>query len=225
MALFGKKQQQPAPVPGSDIPTPLVLQMRAQGFSDNQIVQALQRDGVSANQIFDAMNQADLQATNQGQEMVEQSAPPEYNPPPMQEAPPMMPGPMPPPMQMTNPESDRERIEEVAEAIIDEKWEEFIKNLNKVIEWKDRTEAKVAQLEQQFKDLQNNYDNLHKAVIGKIGEYDQNIVNVGVEIKAMERVFQKILPTLTDNVNELSRLTKTIKEPKAEKTLEPKKKP
>ncbi len=45
------------------------------------------------------------------------------------------------------------------------------------------------------------------------GEYDQNILNVGTEIKVMEKVFQKVLPTLTENVNELSRITKGMKKP------------
>lgn len=107
--------------------------------------------------------------------------------------------------------SERTHIEEIAEAIIDEKWEELIKNLNKISEWRDKTDATIAKLEQQFKDLKDNFDNLHKAIIGKIGEYDQNIINVGTEIKAMEKVFQKILPVFTENVNELSRITKAAK--------------
>ena len=86
---------------------------------------------------------------------------------------------------------DKERIEEVAEAIIDEKWDELVKNINKIIEWKNKSEAKISSLEQQFKDLKNDFDKLHQAVIGKIGEYDQNILNVGTEIKVMEKVFQK----------------------------------
>jgi hypothetical protein len=107
--------------------------------------------------------------------------------------------------------SERTHIEEIAEAIIDEKWEELIKNLNRISEWRDQTENKISRLEQQFIDLKDNFDKLHKAVIGKIGEYDQNIINVATEIKAMEKVFQKILPTFTENVNELSRITQITK--------------
>ena len=55
---------------------------------------------------------------------------------------------------------------------------------------------------------------LQQALVGKIGEYDQNILNVGMEIKAMEKVFQKVLPQFTENVNELSRVTQSIKKPK-----------
>lgn len=31
------------------------------------------------------------------------------------------------------------------------------------------------------------------------------------EIKAMEKVFQKVLPTFTDNINELTKVTKELK--------------
>ncbi|MFO7711031.1 MAG: hypothetical protein R6V53_04685 [Candidatus Woesearchaeota archaeon] len=115
--------------------------------------------------------------------------------------------------------NERTHIEEIAEAIIDEKWDELVKNLNKISEWKDKTEEKINKFEQELQDVRESFDKLHKAIIGKIGEYDQNILNVGTEIKAMERVFQKILPTFTENVNELSRITKD-----ARNTLSPKKK-
>jgi hypothetical protein len=66
-------------------------------------------------------------------------------------------------------------------------------------------------LEQQFQDLKADFQSLHKALIGKVNEYDQNILNVGTEIKAMEKVFQKILPTFTENVSELSRITGKVR--------------
>ena len=66
-------------------------------------------------------------------------------------------------------------------------------------------------VEQQTKDLKSTLDNLHSAIIGKIGEYDKNLLSVGTEIKAMEKVFQKILPSLSDNVAELSKITTRLK--------------
>jgi len=62
--------------------------------------------------------------------------------------------------------------------------------------------------------MQQSFDKLHQAIIGKIAEYDKNILNVGTEIKAMEKVFQKVLPTFTENVNELSRVTRGLRKPK-----------
>lgn len=181
-------------------PVEKIQQMRAQGLNNNQIVQSLQRDGLDSAQILDAMNQLDTQPAT--------PLPPPMGAPQGMSPPPDMP---PPPMGMQQSSSegmDRQKIEELAEVIIDEKWEELIKSLNKITEWKDSTESRLNKIEQQFTDLKSDFDNLHKAIIGKIGEYDQNILNVGTEIKAMEKVFQKILPTFTENVAELSRITK-----------------
>ncbi len=214
--------------PASGMPVDQVINLRQQGMSNNQIVQALQRDGYNSGQIFDAMNQADLQGGSASPVSMGSGT---AGPPP--EMPPIGPGPdalqpqpsyfqpqnnsLPPTEGMPAPFSqeggDLSRVEEIAEAIIDEKWEEIIKSVNKILEWKDTTETRMARIEQQFSDLKDNFENLHKAIVGKVGEYDKNILSVGTEIKAMEKVFQKILPTFTENVSELSRITRNIKKP------------
>jgi hypothetical protein len=114
----------------------------------------------------------------------------------------------------TQPSVTEERIQELAEAIIDEKWEEFANDIRKVIEWKEKSEDRIAKLEQQILDLRLSIDSLTKSIMTKISSYDQNIVDVGVEVKAMEKVFQKVLPTLTESVNKLDRMTKGYKEQK-----------
>ena len=86
-----------------------------------------------------------------------------------------------------------------------------MKNINKLLEWKEVMEDKMASLEQSLKDVKNNFVELQKGVVGKVAEYDKNMREVGTDIKAMDTIFQKVLPTLTQNVNELSRLTKKAK--------------
>ena len=54
-------------------------------------------------------------------------------------------------------------------------------------------------------------NSLNRSMMGKISEYDKNISNVGTEIKAMEKVFEKVLPSLTENVNKLERMSKSAK--------------
>ena len=87
----------------------------------------------------------------------------------------------------------------------------LIKNVNKIVEWKNRAEARISSLETQMDNLKESFDQLHKAVIGKVSEYDKHILDVGTEIKAMEKVFSKVLPTFTENVHELSRITERVK--------------
>jgi len=102
----------------------------------------------------------------------------------------------------------RQGMEEIAEAIIDEKWKDIVADINKIIEWKEKSEARIGKIEQDIKNIKENFNTLHKGVLGKITDYDQNITNVGVEIKAMEKVFQKIIPTFTENVNKLAIITR-----------------
>jgi len=206
MALFTFKKKsaddvppmefQPMPAPS---PTDEAIQMRQQGMPNGQIAQALQSKGYQPQQISDALSQAALQGMPQQQFPPQQgfmqqpyAAPQQFSPPPMFQQPPPQEG-----YSITD-----ERIEEIAEAIIDEKWQELVKDVKKVTEWKGTMEARLDQIEQQVKDTRASMDNMQKAI------YDKSITNVGTEIKAMEKVFQQVLPSLTESVSRLDRMTK-----------------
>ena len=201
LQLPPEMEQQPA------VPVEQVLMMKQQGYTNNQIVQALQSQGYNTNQIYDAISQSNLSSPGMQPEMgmpdygqspeqaysQQQYQPQSFQAPKEMQAPPTM---------------DEERIQEIAESIIDEKWNEFAADIKKVIEWKDRSEDRLAKIEQQIIDLRMTIDSLTKSIISKISTYDQNITDVGTEIKAMEKVFQKVLPTLTESVNKLDRMAK-----------------
>ena len=242
-------------VPPQVVTTPVeeVIRMRQQGFTNNQIVQALQRNGYKTHQIFDAMNQADLKSAGPIQEAAPQGIPtdPELPEPGVEEdyqdptqqqyqdpAQPKQqyedpaqqqyqdPGqiqvqeelPDIPPEQKEPEQSPKdlgpsyeEQIEEVAEAIINEKWEDLMKTINKILEWREGMENRMAVLRQGLDDLKANFDGLQKSVIGRVEQYDKTMKSVGTDMKAMDGVFKQILPALTENVNELSRLAKKTK--------------
>lgn len=211
-----QSQMQPSPEPVqqpqaqpdlSQTPTSLIIQMRQQGFDNNQIVQSLQREGFKSQQIFDAMNQADTKAG------VEVASPQDLEQQPPSETP-VQPSVAQPGSMPMGP-SSKEEVEEIVESIVEEKMEDMTKESKKNSEWRDKTEDRLSRIEQQLIDIKTNFDNLHKGVLGKIEEYDRGINDVGTEIKALEKVFQKILPTLTENVSELSRITQTMKAKKA----------
>jgi hypothetical protein len=198
LALFNKP---------SDLPVDQVKAMRSRGFDNNQIVQALQRNGYSSTQIFDALNQADLIS---GAGMP--SEPTSFMPSP----PPLPPDPGAQESFQGYAESGgagvtNEEVEELVESVIDEKRDELSKDISKVVEWKNDIESTINKLEQRFESLKEDFDKLHQAIIGKIGEYDKNILEVGAEVKAMEKVFSKVLPVFTENVNELNRITQVMK--------------
>ncbi len=226
MALFsfGKKQKKGSAAPQSSAPgSPMeqIMVMQRQGLDTNTIVLELQRQGFNSSQIYDALNQVQMQAPMmaQPQMQMQMQAPPQYEMPGyMQDSTMTMPSsqnfPEPPPVAPEqNQVSNRELIEEIAEAIIDEKWKEFEDDLRKIIAWKEQSDSKLTQLSQQVQDLNTSLGALHKNLLNKISEYDRNIVDVGTEIKAMEKVFQKILPSLTENVNKLERLSKSPETP------------
>ena len=199
------------------IPTDKILVMRQKGLSNDQIIQNLKAEGYKTHQIFDALNQADIkkgiefETPQKGDNMPEE-------PYPGQPAPPEQPTEYPQPYPEQGPYFEaapgREQIEEIAEAIIDEKWSDLMKNVDKIIEWKDKTEARIVAIEQQFNDLKENFDRLHASILEKVGQYDQNLQNVATDIKALEKVFQKILPGFMENINELSRITDNLKKKK-----------
>lgn len=192
----------------TDMPVDQVKAMRARGFDNNQIVQALQRNGYSSTQIFDSLNQADLASGNPGPGFGEApyGGPQQYGGPgASQQAPPLQ------EMSQGGGQASAEEIEELVESVIAEKWEAFSKDINKIMEWKNDVDGKLIKMDQKIESLKDDFDKLHQAIIGKIGEYDRNILSVGSEIKAMEKVFSKVLPVFTENVNELSRITDAMK--------------
>lgn len=189
----------------SNVPLTKVQQLRAQGTPNNQIIQILQSEGYSSDQIFNAMNQADM-SQNIGQGMAETAVSPEDIENPMAMQPQSYDQ-----LNQSYGNPNRDMIEETTEAVINEKWQEVNMKLEKMEDWRNKLEKRMSNIETEFKNIQTNFDKLHQAIIAKVGEYDQNIINVGTEIKAMEKVFQKILPTFTENVNELSRLTERMK--------------
>lgn len=205
-ALFGPS----APKEGvlSVPPVNEVLALRSQGLGNNQIIEKLQHDGYQVDVLARAFTQADAKGGMAMAETNLSSGGPSYPQNTMS---------FHASQQQENAHSEalvteRERIEELAEAIIDEKWNELVKSIEKIAEWKDRTESRMDRMEEAVESLKASFSDLHKGVLGKIGDYDRNITDIGSEIKALEKVFQKILPTFTENVNELSRITKNLKE-------------
>ena len=206
---FGRKkeaEEQEPSAPGS--PLDLIMAMKQRGMGNDQVVQELERQGYNSSQIFDALNQANLSGMD-----AQYTAGTGMQQPPMQDFPqqPYMQQPPPQFEQPSQQQMDREQVEEIVEAIIDEKWKEFERDIKLVIDWKDKTESKIDQMGQQIADLAGSLNTLQKSIIGKVSEYDRNLANVGVEIKAMEKVFQKVLPSLTENVNKLERMGKGYK--------------
>ena len=107
---------------------------------------------------------------------------------------------------------DSERIHEVAEAIVNERWEEFLAKVGDISIWKERTETNIISIKQEIVRINQRFDNLQNAILGKIHDYDQGMKDVHTEMKALEKVFEKILEPLVSNIKELGRITQDLKQ-------------
>lgn len=184
MALFniGKKNEQVDPnAPPSDmgIPPPDIPMP-----NDNQVLQ----------------ENSDQQAQPQGQEYHQQYVDQSYQQP-MQDMPPQQ-------MQYQQPQLSHEHVQQIIETMLQEKTTQLNQHITSLDEWKNQVQTTLAQFQQQIQDVKHDLDILKQGIVGKIGEYDSNLKEVGTEIKAMEKVFQKVLPSLTESVNKLDRITK-----------------
>lgn len=189
-----------------------VLSMRQQGMTNDQIVSSMQQQGQQIDKIFEAIHMADMKGSvQQGQTQMHEQAP--------QEGPSMVPS---QDQQFSQQGanssissaggsavagSQKEQIEQIAEAIIDEKWNILVESINKLIDWKETVEEDIKQLQVKSDTIKEDMKNIQNAIMGKLSNYDKNMTDVGTDVKALTSVFQKILPGFIDNVHELSRIT------------------
>jgi hypothetical protein len=99
-----------------------------------------------------------------------------------------------------------EDIEKIAESIIDEKWEKIKGELDDLKTWKVDLDTQVKGFKSQLDTLGKRVDDAQNAMLGKVEEYNKSLGGVNVEIMAMGKVFEKIIPQFTENVNKLSEL-------------------
>ncbi|NTV22892.1 MAG: hypothetical protein HGA85_00765, partial [Nanoarchaeota archaeon] len=148
-----------------------ILQMRQQGLSNNQVIQNLQRAGYTNTQIFDAMNQADTKMAVEGFQpaFMQHSEPPAHElfTQPPQDAQSSVQGNPINSLRMDSGSSEKsnEKIEELVEAIIEEKWTEIVRDVNKIIDWKNKVETRLSDMEIKLDSLRDNFSDLNRAIV------------------------------------------------------------
>ncbi len=108
--------------------------------------------------------------------------------------------------------ADIETIEEIAESIINEKWEELMASVGNLAIWKEKVQSDIRAIKQELLRVEERFENLQKAVLGRVEEYHKAITTVSTDVKALEKVLQRILEPLTKNIKELSKITEKLKE-------------
>ena len=166
-----------------------VSQMRQQGLTDDVIMGELQSKGIPPDAATAALAQSGGEA----------GMPVMGSPMPQQ---PMM-GMQP---QMPQPDMMSSRTEEIVETLIDQKWNELVREVQKIIDWKARMEERQLHLESDLQKLREDYKTLHEAVLGKLQQYDDRMQNVSTELNAVGKVFQDTVPQFIENVKDFSHM-------------------
>lgn len=211
--------------PSSKIPVSEVLQLREQGLTDNLIAEELKKKGYSMQLITMAVSEADASADSGMGGMPQAPAsegmggygggyprsasgagagfgggyPQSYN------------GPTAPPASSSEQDNLYERIEGTVETMIDERWDELIGEVKKIIEWKEKMEEAQKKAQSDLDKLKEDFKLLHQGVLGKLDDYDGRMRDVDTELKAVGKVFKDVVPQFVDNVKELGSITKGMR--------------
>jgi hypothetical protein len=182
MALFQQQQ---------DL-TPKIIELRNQGLTDNLIVAELGKQGIPPDQVNATISQMDGSAPLDQPAGASVPSAPDYG------APQGMPS------QQTQPQDNiYDRIEEITEGIVDQRWDELIIEVKKILEWKQKVEDAQRKIENDVSKLKEDFKVLHTGVLGKLESYDERMSEVGSELKAVGRVFKDVVPVFVENVKEL----------------------
>ena len=103
------------------------------------------------------------------------------------------------------------QIQEIVESVIEEKWDDVLSKVGDINLWKEKVNIELTSIKQEIIRTQTHFMNLQKAVLGKVDEYNKNILHINTEMQALEKVFQKILEPMTSNIKELSKLTEKLR--------------
>ncbi len=167
-----------------------VQQLRSQGLTDDLILDELTRRGYSVDQVNAAIQELETEAAGSEPGMQTFLQPPPQAPVPTRSAP-------------AGDESVYERIEEIAESMIDEKWDDLLAEVKKIVEWKEKMEDRQRKMQSDLEQLKDSFSVLHEGVLGKLGEYDARMGDVSTELKAVGKVFKDVIPEFVENVKEL----------------------
>lgn len=182
-------------------PASAVQELRNQGFTDRMIIDELTKQGYTLGQV----NAAIHDESDSGETMSMSSG---HGMPP---APSFSPQQSQPQMERGENSNIYERIEEIAESIIDEKWDELLVEVRKIVDWKEKVEAKQMKMMLDLTKLKEDFMLLHQGVLGKLESYDERMQEVGTELQAVGKVFKDVVPEFVENVKELSRLKEGMK--------------
>lgn len=152
-------------------------------------------------------NMGGLPQDNQNQQ--QPAAPPEQNPDPIER----------PDGQDTRSQGEVDpATERLIETIVEEKLENIRSEFEEVYEEIDLITKEIADLEDRVDELEIRDDEDQQQFVQKVEEMEDHIDSYQSRIGGLEKAFQQVLPSLVENVKDLTTLVQEIKDEKDIKT-------
>jgi len=204
-----------------------VKSLKEQGLTNEQIIQGLQEQGFSPLEINQAIEQVNIK-TAVSQNNLDNNAVGAEMQPSIAEYPAYpteSPLPMPEPQQQEEiqaleyayptpqlqaspqayqtyqeyqPYSSSESITEIAEQIAEEKFNLIKKEIGNISEFKTISNKKLENFDERLKRIEEIIDKLQATIIGKIGNFSQNVQDIKEEMGMMQESFSKALNPLVE---------------------------
>jgi len=195
-----------------------VVEMKKQGIPVHDIVDDLRKQGFSYQESEDAMNQAEFKSSSQLQPSIMEEESTNVPPPEMPSQPEReeesISEPVIQPQQFipTQPvKSEMENVEVLIENIVEEKWKRMMENYGDILSWKEKVRTEIIAVKQELLRLRTRLENTEQAILGRVTQYDKDIIEMGSDVKALEKVLQNILKPLTSSIKELQEVTRKLK--------------
>ena len=204
----------------TDIPVNDAFGMLKKGFKREEITRSLESRGYGLQQISNAINQAEIKQGVEGnmptQEIQESVMDDNLDIPlpeqPAQEQTPQQQYSSYQQYQMpAQPAVNYDEIQALVEQVVEEKWKEMMRSVGDINLFKARVGDDMEAVKQELLRTQKRLEDLQVAVLGKVREYNDSVLGIGNDMKALENVFSKIMEPLVSNVKELSRITEELK--------------
>src|SRR3989338_8099812 len=189
----------------TEIPVNDALAMLKKDFKKEEITRSLEARGYTLQQIADAMNQAEIkqgvQRNMPGQEegyqdldipmpeqappeAMQQQAAPQQNSYQQQYAPQYQ---MP-----TQAAVNYDEVQALVEQIFEEKWKEMMRSVGDINVFKARVGDDMEAVKQELLRTQKRLEDLQVAVLGKVREYNDSVLGIGQDMKALGRITEEL---------------------------------
>jgi len=202
-----------------------ILQLQSQGMQDADVIRILREENVSPTEINDALNQAKVKAavsdtdtsypqtnefSNMDQSIMQQEdiAPQNVN----ENVGPTQTAQYPQyasydQQQYYQPQGlDTETITEIAEQIVIEKFDEFNQKTGDLVSFKVEVQERIKDLNEKIKRIELSLDKIQQAIIGKIGDYGENLNFIKKDLSNVHETVSKLMNPLIDNYMEMKKL-------------------